>query len=83
MKLIWDSWNKQHIQKHTVSITEVEEVYHSRTLIVNSYLGRQMILGETKRGRLLTIVVSALDMSKKERSIYHEEKRRNETSKTD
>lgn len=79
--LVWDEWNKNHIKKHNVTIKEIEEVYRSRVVEENSYSDRKLILGKTKQDRLLTViiaftkqkelyVVSARDMSKKERRIY-------------
>ena len=79
--LIWNDWNRNHIKKHKVTVNEIEEVYRSKTIKAPSYLGRNMIFGKTKRGRFLTIVisydyqrkpyvVSARDMSKKERAKY-------------
>ena len=81
--LVWDDWNRGHIKKHKVSIEEVEEVWKDYSLIVESYLERSMIFGRTKKGRLLTVVlsylrqirpyvVSARDMSYKERKVYYE-----------
>ncbi len=82
-RLIWDNWNKEHIKKHGVSISEVEEVCKNAVAVKQSYLGRTMVFGKTVNGRLLTIVlsfgnekdayvVSARDMSKNEREIYYE-----------
>ena len=84
--LIWDDWNKEHIAKHKVTVKEVEEAYKSKTIVKFSYLGRKLILGKTMRDRLLTIivsfakqqnpyVVSARDISKKERRIYYEKQK--------
>lgn len=86
--LDWDNWNREHISKHKVTIDEVEEAYQSKTNESKSYYGRKIILGKTKRARLLTIVVSfekqedpyvvsARDMSKKERRIYYETNKKN------
>ncbi len=83
--LIWDDWNKEHIKKHNVTVKEVEETYRTKLIKLESYAGRKMLLGATKNGRLLSIivsfakqkqpyVVSARDMSKKERIIYDQKK---------
>ena len=83
IKLIWDRWNREHIKKHSVKVSEVEEVCRSEVAIKQSYLERTLVFGKTKNGRLLTIVlsfdnqreayvVSARDMSLKEREIYYE-----------
>ncbi len=83
-ELIWDEWNVKHIKKHQVSREEAEQVYKSKTIKRQTYLNRILILGKTKKGRLLTIVVSserqkqlyivtARDMSRKERRYYYEQ----------
>ena len=86
----WDEWNENHISKHEVTKKEVKEASNSKTIITESYLGRKLIFGKTKKGRLLTVVVSfekqkepyvvsARDMSKKERRIYYEKTKTNKT----
>lgn len=90
LPLVWDDWNIEHIKKHAVSAREVEEAYQSSKKSVQSYLGRTIFLGVTKAGRLLTVVVSqkkqkclyvvsARNMSKKERRIYYEQAKTNTT----
>lgn len=59
--LIWDDWNKEHITKHGVSVEEVEEVCHGSYKTVESYRKRILIVGKTKRGRILAIVLSPED----------------------
>ncbi len=89
-KLIWDDWNRNHIKKHSVIEDEVEEAYEDHLILVESYKNRVLILGKTKRDRLLTVVcsqelqndlyvVSARDMSKKERRIYYEQTQTHKT----
>lgn len=84
-KLVWNEWNQDHIKKHKVTVEEVEEAYKSKTVKSESYLKREMIFGETNKRRFLIIiisyakqknpyVVSARDMSKKERKIYDQKK---------
>ena len=84
--LVWDSWNKSHIKKHQVAISEVEEAYSGEIVESKSYLGRKVIFVRTRERRGLTIVVSpgvnsrhyvisARDMSKKERRLYEQETR--------
>lgn len=83
-KLVWDSWNKEHFKKHKVSVGEVEQVFKAKGIVQESYKGRLIIVGRSKKSRLLTIVlsfekqkdayvVSARDSSKKERKIYNEQ----------
>lgn len=59
--LIWDDWNKQHIAKHGVSSEEVEEVCQGKYDIIESYRKRLLIVGKTKKERLLAIVLSPED----------------------
>ncbi|EKE05738.1 MAG: hypothetical protein ACD_19C00182G0066 [uncultured bacterium] len=92
--LIWDTWNLEHIKKHNVSKYEVEIAFKSKDLLIESYRGRILIIGRSKRGRILTIsisfekqkdgyVVSARDSSKKERELYYDEINKNDkTNKT-
>ncbi len=82
-RLIWDNWNREHIKKHGVSEQEAETVANDQSSIrMKTYGNRLMVLGITRGERLLTVilsyekqknpyVVSARDMSKKERKIYH------------
>ncbi len=59
--LIWDDWNKAHIAKHKVLPEEVEEVCHGNYEVVESYRQRILIVGKTKKQRLLAIVLSPED----------------------
>jgi len=81
--LVWDEWNLEHIKKHNVSKYEAEIAFKSKDLLIESYRGRVTLISKTKRGRLLTIVlsfekqkdayiVSARDSSKKEKEIYND-----------
>lgn len=87
-KLIWDNWNKNHIKKHNVTIGEVKEVYKNWKLENDSYLKRKEYFGVTMKGRMLEIVVSyigikspyvvsARDMSRKERKKYYDKTKAN------
>ncbi len=79
--LVWDEWNSEHIKKHHVSIEEVEELCQGYYKNLPTYGERYLILGRTKAGRALTIVlarqkpgvyylITARDMSKKERRLF-------------
>lgn len=59
--LIWDDWNKKHIAKHGILPEEVEEVCHGRHKVVESYRKRLLVVGRTKLGKLLAIVLSPED----------------------
>lgn len=85
-KLLWDSWNIQHIARHDVTVDEVEEACHSNPVVQQGKKGRLLIYGMTNNGRLLTVVidpeeeggvyypVTAHSSGKKERRIYVIEK---------
>lgn len=82
-ELIWDEWNIEHIKKHNVSVIEVEETCCQPINSFKSYQDRLIVLGKTKNNRLLTLVlikqnkgvyylVTARDMSRKERRFINE-----------
>ena len=79
-QLIWDKRNVKHIAKHNASVNEIEAVCQSAIKTLKTHKGRLIVLGKTKKNRLLTVVltpeakgkyypVTARDMSKKERRI--------------
>lgn len=87
--LVWDNWNVEHIGKHKVSLSEVEiALKDKQKKALKTYKGRLLVLGRAKK-RLLSIVlaleekqnyyvVTARDMSKKERRFYgHDQKKKN------
>ena len=59
--LVWDEWNKEHLTKHGITIEEVEEVCHGKHEARKSYRKRILLIGKTKRGRQLAIVLSPED----------------------
>jgi hypothetical protein len=81
--LWWDDENVEHIARHHVSPGEVEEVCFGteRMILRAEKAGRYVVLGRTEAGRYLTVVVTAphkgrsrvitaRDMSAKERRRY-------------
>ena len=89
-ELIWDDWNREHIQKHGCTDDDVEfmcsrRVHHWR----DSYKGRKIFLGENAGGRVLAVVLgpvpdapsgtfypfSARPASAKERRFYESKER--------
>jgi uncharacterized DUF497 family protein len=79
--LIWDKWNINHIKKHKVKSNEVEEACEDLLEVFKGYDSRLIILGRTKKKRILAIimaqidknsyyVVTARDASRKERKLY-------------
>ena len=83
--LIWDSWNREHITKHDVSLSEVEQALgDSGKKVLKTYASRLLVLAAVEK-RFLTIVlapksgrkfyvVTARDMSRKERRFYRGDK---------
>ncbi|MBM3209238.1 hypothetical protein FJZ40_03015 [Candidatus Shapirobacteria bacterium] len=80
-QLVWDKWNVSHIKKHKVVINEAEQACQSPKKFLKTYQERLIVLGKTKRGRALTIVlakkekgkyyvVTARDTSNRERRLY-------------
>jgi uncharacterized DUF497 family protein len=81
--LIWDEWNKKHIRKHKITEEEVEDAFANEFGRNDSYYYRFAVYGKTKKGRLVTIIISfktktkfyvvtARDMSRKERRKYYD-----------
>lgn len=88
INLVWDEWNREHIKKHKISEVEVNQAFKAKEVVLESYKSRLITVGRTKKGRLLTIVlsfekqknaymVSARDSSKKERKIYNDKNKTN------
>jgi uncharacterized protein len=85
-KLIWDAWNKTHIARHGVIPDEVEEVCHGDHEEDEAKKGRLMLIGVTRSGRVLSIVldpepepevyypITARPASRKERRYYKKRK---------
>ncbi len=59
--LVWDDWNKEHIAKHGISVEEVEEVCQGSHKVVESYKKRLLLLGKTKKGKSVAVVLSPED----------------------
>ena len=84
----WDAGNRGKNTKHRVSDDECEEVFFNLPLVLGPDEGhsameeRHYILGQTHAGRRLFVaftmrgtsirVISARDMTRKERRAYHE-----------
>lgn len=84
-ELIWDEFNSSHIAKHSVTEEEVEEVSKAKLSVFPSHSNRYAVIGKTKRGRMLTIILaqknkgifypaSARDASHKERRWLKDDK---------
>lgn len=72
-ELIWDDWNRDHIAEHKILPEEIEEVCHGTFQAVESYRKRIQVMGKTKRGRKLVIILSPEDRDLKtyERGVYY------------
>lgn len=63
--LVWDEWNREHLARHDISPEEVEEVCHGKYKITESYRKRLLIVGKTKGGRKMAVVLSPEDRNLK------------------
>lgn len=57
-KLIWDTWNVDHIARHSVMPDEVEEVCKKSFFASQTYERRIRIIGKTRSGKILTIILA-------------------------
>lgn len=86
-KLVWREWNIAHMwEKHLVTPEEiVESLEEQHVMVTPAKHGRVMVLGRAGKRLLSTIfseqesanvylVVTARDMSKKERALYRSQK---------
>jgi len=85
--IVWDLWNLEHIKKHKVEVSEIEEAiknisYHKRThkerYLVVGRSGKKIISSVLMRQRLSDYyLVTARDASKKERKrVYEKENKK-------
>ncbi len=85
-QFVWDSWNREHIARHAVEQSEVEEVVQNDYIAFETYKRRILIIGTTSTGRTLAIiiepmqaegiyyVVTARVADRKERRMYEDQK---------
>lgn len=66
-RLVWTKQNIDHIARHDVTPQEVEEVCHSEFALFDAKHGRFLLIGPTKSGRAITVV---LDPESKENVYY-------------
>ena len=86
--LIWDDWNVAHIARHDVLPNEVEEVCAGNRIEREAYRQRIFLVGTTKTGRILTVIlepreeqgvyrpITAYEASKRSIKAYQEENKR-------
>lgn len=72
-ELIWDDWNREHIANHDIRSEEVVEVCKGDFQTVESYRKRILIIGKTKAGKNIAIVLSPEDrnLSRYGKGIYY------------
>ena len=86
-ELVFDSWNRNHIQKHNVTIEEIVKAGHNLIYHKQSYQQRYVAIGRCGP-RLLSLVIkrvsvgkyyliTARDASKKERKKVYEKEQEN------
>ena len=84
-ELVWDDFNSKHILKHKVNKTETRQACSNQKLVLSIKNNRLLLIGETNKGRILSIVlakikpgkyyiVTARDSSKKERRLINDQK---------
>ncbi len=56
--LIWDERNDDHIARHGVEPSEVEEVAQNTPFVTRGRRGTYRLIGQTDAGRLLTVIVA-------------------------
>ncbi len=83
--LIWDDWNLDHIKKHSVLVTGVEQSLRDKYVVfIAGHSRRVLSLGRADERLITTVlerqgdsqdyyVVTARDMAKKERLIYRQQ----------
>lgn len=59
--LVWDSWNRNHINEHAVSPSEIIQVFEGQFRVRESYRKRLLIKGKTYNGRQLFVVLTPED----------------------
>ncbi|MCL4390266.1 MAG: hypothetical protein M1484_02510 [Patescibacteria group bacterium] len=71
--LIWDDWNREHLDKHRITIEEVEEVCHGKYKTGESFRKRIVLDGKTKSGKMVTVILSSEDRDSQpyEEGIYY------------
>jgi uncharacterized DUF497 family protein len=81
----WDDANEEHIARHGVGPSEVEEVFRGHPLLRRTRQGRYLAYGPTADGRLLFVVfaikraavrvITSRDMTRRERVAFRRQMR--------
>ena len=59
-QLVWDVWNSEHIATHGVTREQIEEAVAGDTVARATYKNRFLVLGPTRTGRMLAVVIGAV-----------------------
>ncbi len=57
-RLIWDTWNVEHIALHGATPEEVYVVCQGQIIVRETYEGRLLVIGPNSKGRLLAVILS-------------------------
>ncbi len=84
-QLVWDSWNIEHIKKHNVTQSEVEQAlsqllayrqgYQKRIILIGRSGKRILALVVTQKDSHSYYVITARDADKKERQMIYEKEK--------
>lgn len=55
--LVWDDWNRAHLQKHGITQSEAEAVVLGDPYVRESYKGRLLATGPNESGRILAVAL--------------------------
>jgi uncharacterized DUF497 family protein len=56
-ELEWDEWNLEHIKKHGITVSEVEEATGGDAIYRASYKNRLLLTAPTSAGQMVTVVI--------------------------
>jgi len=68
-KFEWDEVNIAHIACHNISPDEVEDACHRRPLVKEGHENRLFLIGSTKQGRILAVILKSKQMESEYRPI--------------
>jgi len=81
-QLVWDDWNKEHIKKHNITVSEVEEAVVSLLAHRMGHSGKIILIGRSGNRLIAMImahkednkyyIVTARDADRKERRLVYE-----------
>jgi len=83
-ELLWDDWNEEHIDRHHVTRSEVEDVWFANPWGLRGKNRTRTVYGQTSEGRYLLVIlgdrgtglyypITARDMTQSERRRYQQD----------